>query len=163
MSERSVLVGRDAERAVIEAALERCRANEGGFVLVSGEAGVGKSRLVADALRGSQARLLRGSAVGGGRSYGLLRDMLRAVHDEIADADVRRSLGPLLPGHGMPDTVCRTRNATARLLPTPCDGSFDWWPTMDRRSSSSRTCIGPTRPRWTSCPRWRSRSKVSRC
>lgn len=98
-----MLVGRDAERAVVEAALERCRANEGGFLLVSGEAGVGKSRLVADALRGRPARRLRASAVAGGGSYGPLQEMLRTVHDEIADADVRRNLGPLSPGHGMPD------------------------------------------------------------
>ncbi|MCF7553063.1 LuxR family transcriptional regulator [Pseudonocardia sp. WMMC193] len=42
------LVGRRAERSVLLAALERARAGRAGGVLVSGDAGVGKSRLVAE-------------------------------------------------------------------------------------------------------------------
>ncbi|WP_372463006.1 helix-turn-helix transcriptional regulator [Pseudonocardia kujensis] len=42
------LVGRGAERAVLAAALERARAGRGTGVLLSGDAGVGKSRLIAE-------------------------------------------------------------------------------------------------------------------
>lgn len=87
MTRRSALVGREDERAGIEAALARCRAGAGGLVLVSGESGVGKSRLVAEALAGWQSRLLRGSAVAGCRCYGPLLDILRVVLDEIDDAE----------------------------------------------------------------------------
>jgi len=43
---RSPFVGREAERAALEAAMERALAGEGAAVGIRGEAGVGKSRLV---------------------------------------------------------------------------------------------------------------------
>ena len=46
---QSPLVGRDAESGVVCQALERVRAGSGGVLLVLGEAGLGKSRLLADA------------------------------------------------------------------------------------------------------------------
>jgi DNA-binding CsgD family transcriptional regulator len=46
------LVGRNDEHARLVDALARCRSGSGGVVLVSGEAGVGKSRLVAEVLDG---------------------------------------------------------------------------------------------------------------
>lgn len=103
MSKRSVLVGRKVEREAIDAALAQCRAGSGGLVLVSGEAGVGKTRLVADALARWESRWLRGSAVVGCGSYGPLLEVLRLVRDEIDDADARRHLGSLLPEFGPPD------------------------------------------------------------
>src|SRR5438034_2251766 len=46
-----VLVGREAETAAMRLAYERARSGRPATVLVTGEAGIGKSRLVADALR----------------------------------------------------------------------------------------------------------------
>ena len=42
----SPLVGRDGERTMLAEALRRCRSGRGGVVLISGEAGIGKTRLV---------------------------------------------------------------------------------------------------------------------
>ena len=44
----SPLVGRDAEFGALQGAVERLRAGSGGIVTVVGEAGLGKSRLVAE-------------------------------------------------------------------------------------------------------------------
>src|SRR5439155_11975972 len=44
-----VLVGRDAEVARLRAVIERAAAGEPGTVLVAGEAGIGKTRLVDEA------------------------------------------------------------------------------------------------------------------
>ncbi|MFD2091510.1 ATP-binding protein [Blastococcus deserti] len=52
MAKLSPLVGRNDEHSRLVDALAGCRSGSGGVVLVSGEAGVGKSRLVAEALRG---------------------------------------------------------------------------------------------------------------
>ena len=42
----SPLVGRDSEHIMLAEALRRCRSGRGGVVLISGEAGIGKTRLV---------------------------------------------------------------------------------------------------------------------
>lgn len=63
-------------------------------MLVSGEAGVGKSRLVAEVLAGCESRLLHGSAVLGRGGYGPVREVVRSLRDEIDAADL--PLGPLL-------------------------------------------------------------------
>jgi len=45
---RSPLVGRDAELAVVNACMERLRQGQGGILAILGEAGLGKSRLMAE-------------------------------------------------------------------------------------------------------------------
>jgi DNA-binding NarL/FixJ family response regulator len=59
---RSPLVGRKEELAQLREALARCRAGEGGVVLISGDSGIGKSRLVAEALSGWDGCVLRTAA-----------------------------------------------------------------------------------------------------
>jgi DNA-binding CsgD family transcriptional regulator len=64
-----VLVGRDEETRHLHAALARAEAGRGGTVLLAGEAGIGKSRLVRQAARAAGARefvVLTGRAVAGG-------------------------------------------------------------------------------------------------
>lgn len=60
------LVGREPERGVLQARLVAARNGAGGVVFVSGEPGVGKSRLVAELAgmaRAGQATVLTGRAV----------------------------------------------------------------------------------------------------
>src|SRR4051812_49759820 len=67
-----VFVGRDAELATLTAALDAAVAGDAAVVLLSGEAGVGKTRLVEEAAgraSAAGARVLAGRCVemGGGR------------------------------------------------------------------------------------------------
>ena len=103
-----VLVGRDGEMARLQTAVGRLRSGEPGVVLVGGEAGVGKSRLL-DAAFGSAAdvRVLSGGCIElGGEGLPLvpLVEALRTVVRTTAPADLDRLLGP-------------ARRELARLLP----------------------------------------------
>jgi DNA-binding CsgD family transcriptional regulator/tetratricopeptide (TPR) repeat protein len=80
------LVGRAAELALLEAALAAATAGHGGAVLVAGEAGIGKTRLVSElaerALRGGGATVLGGRCidlVGTGLPYLPLVEALRPL------------------------------------------------------------------------------------
>ncbi|MBV9357187.1 MAG: ATP-binding protein, partial [Chloroflexi bacterium] len=78
------LVGRERQLATLDRALEAARAGTGGAVLVTGEAGIGKSRLVAE-LRGSAERLgclvLQGASFESDRAlpYAPVLDLVRTL------------------------------------------------------------------------------------
>jgi len=64
-----VLVARDNETSHLQAALVKAEAGQGGAVFLTGEAGIGKSRLVRETARAAGARgqvVLTGRAVAGG-------------------------------------------------------------------------------------------------
>lgn len=117
----SELVGREAELAVITDALETLAQGEGGVVTVTGEPGVGKSRLTsavrargeATGIRWLHARCL---SYGAGLAYWPLADLLRQVAqirgDERPD-QARERLASAL--HLVPDVV----PYFARLLGLP--------------------------------------------
>jgi class 3 adenylate cyclase/tetratricopeptide (TPR) repeat protein len=90
----SPLVGRDQEAASFGIALDRLRQGSGGIVVVTGEAGLGKSRLVAE-MRGSaegrDLRCLEGRTLSFGRiiSYWPLLEILQ--QDAAIDADDKES------------------------------------------------------------------------
>ena len=106
----SVLVGREAESRSLSDALQRVLGGEPATVLVGGEAGVGKSRLVNELVgeaRAAGARSLVGGCVeldGGGIPFAPLVDMFRALASEL-DADeleaifgsARAEVGRLVP------------------------------------------------------------------
>lgn len=79
------MVGRTAERAGLDVALARCRSGHGGLVLISGDASVGKSRLVAEALAGWDGGALRGAATPGGSAYAPIASILHAGSDAVDD------------------------------------------------------------------------------
>jgi DNA-binding CsgD family transcriptional regulator len=97
------LIGRDVERAQLQAALARAEAGEGALILLRGEAGIGKTRLVAEVV--GDTRLLRGAATPGGAPFGpivaALRAFLRAEPDGLLTCGPLRShLALLLPELG---------------------------------------------------------------
>src|SRR5215213_3385997 len=106
MGTATPLIGRENERAWLAQAVERTRDGHGGLLLVSGEAGVGKSRLAAEALAESGAIALHGAATSGttapyGPIVAALRSHLRA-HPHALDAcgPLREHLALLLPELG---------------------------------------------------------------
>ena len=87
-----VLVGRDAEVARLQAAIERAAAGQPATVLVAGEAGIGKTRLVTEAL--GHATDLGAVALAGGcldvgdgvLAYAPVVEALRQLDSLLAEA-----------------------------------------------------------------------------
>jgi DNA-binding CsgD family transcriptional regulator/tetratricopeptide (TPR) repeat protein len=109
----SHLVGRAGELAECEAALREAEACSPSVVALSGDSGVGKTRLIAafEALAAEQTRFLRGECVelgDGELPYGPLIAALRSLtrcEDPVLERlspGARASLGALLPGLGEP-------------------------------------------------------------
>jgi DNA-binding CsgD family transcriptional regulator len=110
-----VLVGRRTELQVLEAALERAVTGQAAAVLLTGEAGVGKSRLVlelTERARASGARVLVGGCAefgGEGIPFGPVVDVMRTLADEVEPDELAGFLGP-------------ARHEFVRLLPELGDG-----------------------------------------
>src|ERR1700751_2460832 len=108
-----VLVGRAAEMAALETGLDPVRQGGPAAVLIGGEAGVGKTRLISEfsaAARGAGVRVLTGACLelgADGLPYSPFTAMLR---DLVREADPNE-MASLLPGGG------RAARELARLLP----------------------------------------------
>jgi DNA-binding NarL/FixJ family response regulator len=102
------LIGREREQAALAEAITAAMSGDGGMILVAGEAGVGKTRVIRAALAASGLRVLAGSAGPGGTSpYGpvvaALRTYVRAVPNGLREAGPLAShLALLLPELGPP-------------------------------------------------------------
>ena len=105
-----LFVGRESERAELIGALEAAIAGLTQFVVVGGEAGVGKSRLVAELVREArvrEVRVLSGQCVQlgtDGLPFAPLVDALRVLARSMPREEFDRALGP-------------ARGALLRLLP----------------------------------------------
>ncbi len=108
MGNRTPLVGREAESAVLSEALDRAQQGSGILLLLSGDAGVGKTRLTDEVALGSSALVLRGAATNSvtppyGPIVAALRSYLRAEPDGLAECGpLRPHLALLLPELGEP-------------------------------------------------------------
>jgi class 3 adenylate cyclase len=105
----SPLVGREAERQALVECLERLQSGRGQIVTILGEAGIGKSRLLAEIRRreGKDLTWLEGRSFAFSRSlgYGAFLDLLRryaGIADEDTEAEAAASLKArlhaILPG-----------------------------------------------------------------
>ena len=95
-----ILVGRASELAVLDLALRRAEAGEPAIVLIGGDAGLGKSRLVAEFTNGavrSGARVLVGACLdlGDGLPYGPFLEALRNLGAELTPAELSSLLGEI--------------------------------------------------------------------
>src|SRR5262245_65357036 len=104
-----VLIARTPELATLDSLIMSVRSGQGRAALICGEAGIGKSRLVAEARRSARAQgflLLQGECFQGDASYpyAFLLDLLRAffaAHPPdllaVEQVSVARELVRLLP------------------------------------------------------------------
>src|SRR4051812_34566118 len=127
-----VFVGRETELAALTATLEAALAGDPAIVLLSGEAGVGKTRLVEEAAERANAagaRVLAGSCIemgGEGLPFGPLAHVFRSLMRDTTREELDTFIGParselaqVLPDLD-PDSALRTaplgEGGTARLL-----------------------------------------------
>ncbi|MEU0570552.1 AAA family ATPase, partial [Nonomuraea sp. NPDC005983] len=99
-----MFVGREAELAALEAALDAARARAPRAVLVVGEAGIGKSRLVSEFTGRLDALVAQGGADPGAMAYApfvpVLRRLVRQYGTDLVPDGGRRGLARLLPELG---------------------------------------------------------------
>lgn len=127
MLKRAPLVGRAGERAELETALDRCRNGRGGTALISGDSGVGKTRLVTEVLAGWDGCVLRAAATAGGGAYAPVAEVLRAAAERFGADLLSDQARALLPELGAPHgvdgpalvaAIRRTLRDVARQQPT---------------------------------------------
>ena len=123
---RSVLVGRAGELAALRAAAQRARAGESVTVVVEGEPGIGKSRLVlelADDL-GPGWATVTGHGIDlaeGAVPYGVAAELIQALVRLLGDEHTRQLLGPNAVGLGplVPPALHGTDGSLDRLAVYP--------------------------------------------
>ncbi|MBN2303770.1 MAG: AAA family ATPase [Anaerolineae bacterium] len=117
------LVGRDQELAGIAAEWRGCQQGSSRLLLITGPAGMGKTRLVQEAVRylpGPDVNVITGNcyAMEAGTPFQLIADLMRkAVDMDIApiDPDARAELSRLVPALRGPDSVPAAPDVSVRL------------------------------------------------
>jgi DNA-binding CsgD family transcriptional regulator len=98
-----ILVGRASELAVLDAALDRSAGGSSSIVLIGGDAGLGKTRLLeefAGGARRSGARVLVGGSIdlgGGGLPYGPFLEVFRQLRTTFEPAELTALIGDIAP------------------------------------------------------------------
>lgn len=116
------MVGRDTDLATLHTALGRAAAGDPSLVLISGETGVGKTRLVRELVGSGQATVLHGACVpvaGDPLPFApLIQGLRRLGYSGVVRQQVERSpdLARLLPGWGgIPRASAAPPTASTRL------------------------------------------------
>jgi class 3 adenylate cyclase/tetratricopeptide (TPR) repeat protein len=127
------LLGRDAELAVVRDAVAGLAAGRGGVLTIVGDAGMGKSRLLREALAGAADRpsiAVTAEAYGANSPYRVFRDPLRRIlgvdrgdTPTMADA-LQRGVAALAPGL-LPLVPLLGDAAQVELAPTPAVAAID--------------------------------------
>ncbi|MEJ7696881.1 MAG: AAA family ATPase [Candidatus Limnocylindrales bacterium] len=168
------MIGRDEDLEAVLAAVSEASAGRPRVVVVAGEAGIGKSRLVrevADRVRAQGDRVLSGGCLDigdGGLPYLPVAEAIRGLIRDTSDPEADRLLGParedvelLLPGLLAVTTPGPRHPPTTSDLPTPnphrspaasarraCSSVCSAWSVdsarRPRHSSSSKTSTGST-------------------
>src|SRR5487761_50387 len=151
------LVGRETEISILEDALLATLRGDGGVVIVGGEAGMGKTRLVADLVTRARRRgCVVVSGVCSEAELSLLYlPFLEAIGNHLAKEDVgalRERLGSavydlaqLFPQIGRPQPPARMLSRPSCACSNRSSCCCAMRPGPAPSSSSSRTCTGPTR------------------
>ena len=150
------LVGREVELAQLRDALQAALAGRGQLAAVMGEAGIGKSRLVAELVAEASrkgARILLGRCFETEQvlPFGPWINVLRASR-LAADGEMLDRLGPVWRAE-LARLLPRSRQARRREPPPPIPpsssrpwlSSWSAWPSLSPPSWSSRTSTGPMR------------------
>ncbi|MEA2025445.1 MAG: AAA family ATPase, partial [Chloroflexota bacterium] len=94
-----VMIGRDAESARLGEALASLAEGQGHLVTISGEAGIGKTRLIDEALKGTDGavRALRAEclALGSGIPYLPFAEILRDLQRQVQPHTLTNIIGPV--------------------------------------------------------------------
>jgi len=125
VAEQGALIGRDRELELVDDVLAELRDGRGGVLLVTGEAGIGKSRLLSTTLKragAARARILHARCLsyGAGVPYWPYVDLVRretGLRSDEAPAETRARLGAALAASGAAETA----PYFARLLGLPVE------------------------------------------
>src|SRR4051812_43988754 len=111
--EQGALIGRDRELELVDDVLADLRSGQGGVLLITGEAGIGKSRLLSTTLKragAARARILHARCLsyGAGVPYWPYVDLVRretGLQSDEAPVDTRARLGAALAASGAAETA----------------------------------------------------------
>ena len=160
-------VGRLEELELLEAARRRAADGEPAVVLVGGEAGVGKTRLVAELTNRCAAhgtRVLSGGCVPVGEGTLPYAPIVEALRTLVADLDASSigelvgpswsELGRLLPALGELDRAVPPEQAAQAGCSSYCLDCSGGWPSRRPWCWWLRICSGPISPPVTCSPSW---------
>jgi hypothetical protein len=159
-----ILIGREREVAILQSLIDQVKQGHGQVLLLSGEAGIGKSRLLAEGKRQASEQgflVFRGICFPTDRSspYAPLLDLLSSSHTQellsLSTANpepLARELARLFPGLLVHASSQNKKNAACSWLSA---SSSRAWQTRSRFCSPSRICIGAMKRASSSCTTWR--------